>query len=104
MSQVSEIKCPHCGKWGLWNGKVDQKCANCHGYLDPERFLHESEKKVAADVATKEDFYTLKDSDETIVQLYKMFVNSFRFGSYYTILLFFIVIAILLVIFGLLAL
>jgi hypothetical protein len=103
MSQVSEIKCPHCHEWVQGSGKVDDKCANCNGYLEPERFLHESEKRVTDDSNKKKDFYVLKESDETIVQLFKMFVNSFRFGSYYTILLFFIFITVLLVAFGLLA-
>jgi hypothetical protein len=103
MSQVSEIKCPHCHEWVQWGSKVDDKCANCSGYLEPERFRYESEKRLTEDINKKKDFYVLRDSDETITQLYKMFVNSFRLGSYYVMLLFAIFIAVLITIFGLLA-
>jgi hypothetical protein len=103
MSQISEIKCPHCGKWNQWTGKVDAKCANCGEYIEPARFVHDSEKKLTEDTNKKKDFYVLRDSDETITQLFKMFVNSFRFGSYYVMLLFVIFIAVLITIFGLLA-
>jgi hypothetical protein len=103
MSQVSEIKCPHCHEWVQWSGKVDDKCTNCNGYLEPERYRYESEKKLTEDTNKKKDFYVLRDSDETITQLFKMFVNSFRMGSYYVMLLFVIFIAVLISIFGLLA-
>jgi predicted RNA-binding Zn-ribbon protein involved in translation (DUF1610 family) len=103
MSQVSEIKCPHCGEWSQWTGKVDAKCVSCGQYIEPVRFVHDSEKKLAEDTNKKKDFYVLRDSDETITQLFKMFVNSFRFGSYYVMLLFVIFIAVLITIFGLLA-
>lgn len=103
MSLASEIKCPHCGAWSQSTGMVDAKCPACGKYLEPELLLHEKEKKIVDDTNREKDFYVLKDSDETIVQLYKMFVNSFRLGSYYTILLFFIFISVLLVAFGLLA-
>jgi hypothetical protein len=103
MSQVNEIKCPHCGEWNHWSGKVDDKCTYCSKHLEPERYLHESEKKLAEDTNKKKDFYVLRDSDETVTQLYKMFVNSFRLGSYYVMLLFVIFIAVLITIFGLLA-
>jgi hypothetical protein len=103
MSQVSEIKCPHCNEWVQWSGKVDDKCVNCSEYLEPERFAYESEKRFTEDANKKKDFYVLRDSDETVTQLYKMFVNSFRVGSYYVMLLFVIFIAFLITIFGLLA-
>jgi hypothetical protein len=103
MSQVSEIKCPHCGEWNQLSGNIDDKCTHCSKHLEPERFMHESEKRLTEDANKKKDFYVLRDSDETITQLYKMFVNSFRAGAYYVMLLFAIFIAVLITIFGLLA-
>lgn len=103
MSQVSEIKCPNCGEWSKSTDKVDEKCMNCGEYLEPERLSHESEKRLLAGADKTQSYYLIKDSDETIVQLFKLFINSFMWGSYYTMLLFFIFITALLVAFGLLA-
>lgn len=102
MSQVSEIKCPHCGAWNTGTGKVDATCVKCNEYLEPELVAREEEKKIA--IAQKQGYYmVIKDSDETIVQIFKMFVNSIRWSAYYVAMLFFVFAAILLLIFGIVA-
>jgi hypothetical protein len=102
MSLVSEIKCPNCGKWSTWTGKVDDTCAACGKHLEPQLFLRESERKLAA-ANNKEDYFVVKESDETITQLFKIFMNPLKWGSFYVALLFFILVAGVLMIFGLLA-
>lgn len=102
MSQVSEIKCPGCGEWNTGTGKVDATCVKCNEYLEPELVTHEEEKKAAE--AQKQNYYmVIKDTDETIVQIFKLFINSVRWGAYYVVMLFFIFITVLLVIVGVVA-
>ena len=102
MSQLSEIKCPHCGKWSPWTNKVDDKCSSCGQYLEPDRVAHHEQQKVA-DAQRKNYYMDIKESDETIVQLYKIFINSVRFGAYYVVMLFFVIVAAMLFIVGLIA-
>jgi len=103
MSQVSEIKCPHCGQWGQWNSKIDETCAHCTAYLDPVRLSQEKERVFYEQNRKKSDFLIVKESDETIVQIFKIFMTPIRTATYYGVGLIFVVVAILLVVFGLAA-
>jgi hypothetical protein len=102
MSQVSEVKCPVCGQWNKSTGRVDETCKACGGYLEPERFAHNQEVKIA-EAGNGNYYLTIKDTDETIVQIFKMFINSIRWSAYYVAMLFFIIMVIILAIFGLVA-
>ena len=102
MSQLNIVKCPKCEQWGNRAGKDDDKCEHCGEYLEPARFVHAEEVRVEED-KRKDNYLVLKDSDETIVQLGKLFVNAMRWGSYFGAVLFFIAITVMLVIFGLIA-
>jgi hypothetical protein len=101
MSQVSLIKCPHCVKWGQWTGKVDEKCQYCNEYLDPERLQYTTERVQYEENRKKSDFLVVKDSDETIVQIFKIFLTPIRTATYYGVGLIFLVVALMLVVFGL---
>jgi methionyl-tRNA synthetase len=102
MSLVNEIKCPHCEAWNQSTGMVDAKCANCSEYLEPARVEHEEEKRLAA--ARNENYYLkINDNDETLTQLFKIFVNSVRWSAYYAVMLFFIFVAGILLIVGIIA-
>ena len=99
MSLVSEIKCPHCGHWHPSTGMADARCAACGDYLEPERLAHEKEMKIAE--SKKGNYYLeVKDSDETITQIFKIFVNSARWTAYYMVMLFFVIMAGILFIVG----
>ncbi len=99
MSQVNEIKCPHCGHWSQSTGNVDAKCPVCHELLEPERLAHEEEVKKAE--ARKKGYYlVINDSDETLTQIFKLFINSVRWSAYYMVMLFFIIIAVVMAIAG----
>ena len=102
MSLVNEIKCTKCGHWNQSTGKTDARCVNCGEYLEPERFSHASEIALA-NANVKDDYFVVKDSDETITQIFKLFMNPLRWGSYYIALLFFILVAGMLIVFGLLS-
>jgi methionyl-tRNA synthetase len=102
MSQLSEIKCPHCEHWSVWTDKVDDKCTNCGEYLEPGRLAHREQMKVA-DAQRKNYYMEIKDTDETIVQLYKILINSVRWGAYYAVMLFFVFVAAILFVIGLIA-
>jgi hypothetical protein len=100
MSQINEIKCPACGQWGQWTGKIDEKCEHCGGLLNPERFLYVEESRINEENQKKNDYFLVKDSDETIVQLFKIFLNPVRWGAFYGGAFVFILVAIMLVVFG----
>jgi hypothetical protein len=103
MSQVSEIKCPHCGEWTLWNGNVDDRCLCCGEFLEPNRFSREVEKKIAAEVKKENDYFALKPADGPIKREVKLLLNSFRWAVYYLEIAFFIFITLLLVMLSLFA-
>jgi hypothetical protein len=99
---VNEIKCPECGAWNQSTGMVDAKCTSCHEYLEPERVVHAEEMKIAE--ARRENYYlVVNDNDETLTQIFKIFVNSIRWSAYYMVMLFFIFVASIIFIIGLIA-
>jgi hypothetical protein len=102
MSQVNEIKCPDCGAWNQSTGVVDAKCVSCGAFLEPERVAHAEEVKLAE--ARKGSYYlVINENDETITQIFKIFINSVRWGAYYLVMLFFLIVAGALLIWGIVA-
>lgn len=103
MTQVCEIKCPHCGKWTLWKGEVDDRCLFCDGFLEPQRFSREVERKIASEVKKENDFFALKPTDGKFKRRVKLFFNSFRWAVFYLEIAFFIFITLLIVVLSLFA-
>ena len=103
MSQVCEIKCPHCGEWTLWKGEVDDRCLYCDGFLEPRRFSRDIEKKIATQVKKENDYFALKPTDGQIKREVKIFFNSFRWAVYYVEIAFFVFITLLMVLLSLFA-
>lgn len=101
MSQVSEVKCPVCGKWSNWTGKIDERCPNCHAQLNPARVQYEEEKRINTEKAKKDSYFIIKDTDDTIVQMGKQFINWLRWGAFYGISVIYFVIAFMIIVFGL---
>ncbi|MBS1521877.1 MAG: hypothetical protein JST50_12820 [Bacteroidetes bacterium] len=103
MSLVSEIKCPHCGAWNPSTGVVDAKCVKCDAYLEPERNAHYEDVKFAE--ANRQGYYlTISENDEQLTQIYKIFANAIRWSAYYSVMLFFLIMAAIIFIIGLIAL
>ena len=101
MSQVDEIKCPACGKWCNWTGKVNEKCPNCGSLLDSEHFQYAEEKRIYAEKNQGSSYLVIKDTDDTIVQMAKQFVNWLKWTTFYGLSIVYVFLAILLVLFGL---
>ena len=102
MSQVREIKCPHCGEWTLWNGNVDDRCLFCNEFLEPQRFSREIEKKVVTEVKKENDYFALNPSDNYLKRRIKLLFNSFRWMVFYLQIAFFIFITAIIVLVSLL--
>jgi hypothetical protein len=100
MSQTSEIKCPACGQWNQGNNRMDETCTQCNSYLDPTRVEHAREQVLYEANRKKSDFLVVKEGDETIVEIFKIFMTPIRTATYYGVGLIFIVVAIALVVFG----
>ena len=103
MSQVCEIRCPHCGEWTLWKGDVDDRCLYCNEFLEPQRFSREIEKRIATQVKKENDYFALKPTDSQIKREVKIFFNSFRWAVYYVEIAFFVFITLLIVLLSLFA-
>ncbi|QJD94518.1 hypothetical protein HH214_00845 [Mucilaginibacter robiniae] len=103
MSKVSEIKCPHCKEWTLWRGGVDDRCLYCGGYIDPQRFSREIEKKIRAEVVEEKDIFFIKPNDGWLRRKTKQFLNAMRWYVYYFQIVFFVFVSLLLVLISLLA-
>jgi DNA-directed RNA polymerase subunit RPC12/RpoP len=103
MTQVSEIKCPHCGEWTMWKGQVDDRCLYCGEFLEPDRFSREVEKKIVGEVKKENDYFALKPGDGPLKRRAKIFLNSFRWAAFYLQIAFFIFITLLIVLISLFA-
>jgi hypothetical protein len=101
MSQVSEIKCPGCGKWSEWTGKVDARCPHCGAYLEPGRFQHAEDLKVNLEKSRKSGFLVVKSTDDPIVRIFKEFVNWIRWTTFYGISVIYFIIAFMVIVYGL---
>lgn len=104
MSQVNEIKCPVCGKWSNWTGKINETCPHCGAQLDPEHFKYAEETRMRTEQTKKGSYLIIKDTDDTIVQMGKQFVNWLRWGTFYGIAVIYFFIAAMILIFGVIAL
>jgi hypothetical protein len=103
MTQIREIKCPHCGQWTMWTGAVDDRCLYCDEFLEPQRFSREIEKKIGKELTKENDYFFVKPTDGPFMRRIKNFFNSIRWLIYYFQILFFIFISILLLILTLFA-
>lgn len=101
MSQINEIKCRNCGHWVTWNCRIDDKCPNCGAYLEPERYLHAEERKIAEEHKRTSGYLVIKDTDDNLTQIFKEFVNWLRWGTFYGISIIYVIIAIAVVLYGL---
>jgi hypothetical protein len=101
MSQVREIKCPHCGKWTLWNGQTDDRCLYCSEFIEPKRLPKEVEQKIGKEVAREKDYFFIKPGDGKIKREIKLFLNSLRWLVYYFQIAFFSFISLLLLLLSL---
>jgi hypothetical protein len=101
MSELSEIKCPACGKWSKWTGKVDERCPHCHEYLDAGRVRYAEEQKMTTAANRKSGYLIIKDTDDPIVQMGKQFINWLRWTTFYGISAIYIVIAVMVIVYGL---
>jgi phage FluMu protein Com len=101
MSQISEIKCPSCGKWSSWTGKTDEKCPHCHEYLNPVRAQYLEENRVNTEKNRKNTFLIIKENDDPIIQMFKQFINWLGWTTFYGISVIYIVIALMVIVYGL---
>ena len=101
MSQVSEIKCPSCGKWSTWTGKVGNACPYCHAHFNPARLEYEEQRKLTTERNKENSYLIIKPTDDPLVQMFKQFVNWLRWGTFYGISVIYVLIGIVVVLYGL---
>src|SRR6185312_2573673 len=95
MTQVSEIRCPHCGQWTMWQGNIDDRCISCGEFLETRQFSREVEKKINKELKAEDDYFALKPNDGPVIRLFKEFFNFFRWSVYYVQLVIFTLVTIL---------
>jgi hypothetical protein len=100
---VSEIKCPHCGQWTMWQGHIDDRCINCGEFLERRRFSREVEKRINKELKEEDDYFAIKPSDGQLTRWFKTFFNSFRWGVYYLQLIIFTFVTLVIFVISLLA-
>ena len=101
MSQVSEIKCPACGKWSNGTNKIDEKCPYCGAYINPGRVHYLETNRMHAEQSKKASYLVIKPTDDPLVQMAKQFTNWLRWATFYGISVIYIVIALMVIAFGL---
>jgi hypothetical protein len=102
MSQVREIKCPHCGEWTLWQGDIDDRCLYCGEFLESRQFSREVEKKIRNEVLKENDYFFIKPEDGPVKRLLKRVLNSLRWWAFYLQIVFFIFVTLILVLISIL--
>jgi hypothetical protein len=100
---TSEIKCPHCGQWTMWQGGVHDRCINCGEFLDSRTFSREVEKRINKELKQEDDYFAIKPNDGTLIRIFKGFFNSLRWSAYYVQLVIFSLVTILMLIISLMA-
>jgi hypothetical protein len=98
---VDEIKCPHCGKWSNRAGTIDERCPYCDHHLEPGRFRYAEEQKMMAQRNRQEGFMVIKKDDDPIVKILKEIVNWVRWTTFYGISVIYIIIAVIVILYGL---
>ena len=101
MTQIREIKCPHCGEWTMWKGEVDDRCFFCDEFLEPQRFSREIERKVNLELLKENDYFFIKPGDGIFTRGYKRFFNWLRWLAFYLQIAFFVFVTLVLVIISL---
>jgi len=100
---TSEIKCPHCGQWTMWQGDVDDRCINCGEFLDSRRFSREVEKRINKELKKEDDYFAIKPTDSQLTRIFKGFFNTLRWSAYYVQLAIFTFVTILMFVLSMLA-
>lgn len=103
MSQVREIKCPHCGEWTMWNGNIDDRCLYCSEFLEPQRLPREVEKKINKQILAENDYFFIKSTDGPIKRWCKHLLNSMRWLAFYVQIAFFLLVTVMLVLITIIA-
>jgi hypothetical protein len=101
MSQISEIKCPSCGKWSEWTGKIDEKCPHCGAHFEPGRMQYAEQTKLNTEKVRKNSYLVINKTDDPIVQMFKQFVNWLRWATFFGISVIYVVIAVMVIVYGL---
>ena len=104
MSQISEIKCHSCGQWSNWTSRIDEKCPHCGAYLDPGRLQYAEENRVNMERNRKNSYLVINKDDDPIVQMGKQFVNWLRWTTFYGISVIYVIIALMVIVYGLIML
>jgi hypothetical protein len=97
MSQVREIKCPHCGEWSLWKGDIDDRCFFCDGFLETHQFSIEVEKKIRKEIITENDIFFVKPTDGTFLRIIKPILSQLRWWGIYLQIAFFVFVTVIIV-------
>ncbi|MFI5162228.1 MAG: hypothetical protein ACHQHN_13190 [Sphingobacteriales bacterium] len=98
---VDEIKCPHCSKWSNRIGAIDERCPYCDQHFEPGRFRYAEEQKVMAQRSRQDGFMVIKKNDDPIVKILKEIANWVRWTTFYGISVIYIIIAFIVILYGL---
>ena len=102
MSQVREIKCPHCGQWTMWDGKIDDRCLHCDGFLETRQFSRDVERKIRDDARREKSILIIRPEDGLLKRLGKRLLNALRWWTIIMQILFFVVVTIIIVLISIL--
>jgi hypothetical protein len=97
MTQVREIKCPHCGEWTMWQGDLDDRCLFCGEFLETRQFSREIEKRVNKQLLQEDDYLFIRPGDGPVKRWFKKLLNRVRWITISLQIAFFIFVTLVLV-------
>lgn len=102
MTQIREIKCPHCRQWTTWQGGVDDRCLHCGEFIEPNRFSREVEKRVNRQLLKEDGYLHTKPTDGELKREAKSFLRGLSWVVISLQVLFFVFVSALIVLISLL--
>lgn len=87
----------------MWQGRVDDRCLYCDGFLEPQRFSREIEEKINKQLLQEDDYLYVRSGDGDLKKSGKKALNFVRWWAFYAQIAFFLIATLVLVIVSLVA-
>jgi len=86
----------------MWDGKIDDRCLHCDGFLETRQFSRDVERKIRDDARREKSILIIRPEDGLLKRLGKRLLNALRWWTIIMQILFFVVVTIIIVLISIL--